>query len=87
MSIESHDRTDTIPLAADIARCEPADCVSQIRAKCARYQATIPKWGSVSDFSREHPGGTALCSGFIGSAATRVAKSPPRPPKRHWSEP
>lgn len=78
-----HERTPTIPLPADVSRCEPADCVSQIRAKCARYQATIPKWGSVTDFSREHPGGTALCSGFISSAGVRVAAAPPRPAKPH----
>lgn len=37
----SHDRTDTIRLPNEEARCEPAlPCV--VRGTCARYQAAIP---------------------------------------------
>ena len=73
----THDRTDTIPLTGDVARCEPSG-VCHVRGRCARYEASLPKYGgSMTDFSLTVAGGTALCDGYIGSATVRKAAEPP----------
>ena len=67
----SHDRSESIHLANDVARCEPSnECVS--RGSCARYQAALPAHRAIiADFSREPGGGTVVCSGYINSSAAR----------------
>ena len=80
----SHDRTDTIRLPAEEARCEPsAKCV--VRGTCARYQAAIPaKYGSVTDFSLDaNGGGTVLCAGYLNSHQYRNLPRPIARP-RHF---
>lgn len=58
------ERTDRIPLAADVARCEPSgECF--VRTNCARVKAAVPKFGSMTDFTIYALGGTALCPGYI----------------------
>lgn len=71
--MSDHERTASIPLPANIARCEPStDCA--VRGKCARYQSAIPKHGAVmQDYSLGHLGGTFLCPGYLDAAAVRKA--------------
>ena len=76
----SHDRSDAIRLPADIARCEPSRTCT-MRIKCARYQASIPKFGgSMTDFSLPSPlpnyGGTALCPGYINVTTLHTTPEP-----------
>lgn len=72
----THDRSETIPLAADIARCEPAK-PCPVRGTCARYQAALPAYHAVvADFSLD--GGGALCPEYIMSASVRKAAQPVR---------
>jgi hypothetical protein len=70
----NHDRSDSIPLAADVARCEPAKpCTA--RGTCARYQAAIPRHRAVlADYSVD--GGGVLCAGYINAASVRKAPQP-----------
>ena len=76
-----HDRTDTIRLPSDVSRCEPSgQCV--VRGTCARYQAEIPQYGSVADFSLDG-GGTVLCSGYLNSHQFRNLPRPIARP-RHF---
>ena len=78
-----HDRTDTIPLAADVARCEPSG-TCHVRGTCARYQSAIPTHGArLQDFSIDTAGGTALCSGYVDSRSVFKAAQPARPAKPH----
>ena len=79
----THDRTDTIRLPAEEARCEPSGkCV--VRGTCARYQAAIPQYGSVTDFSLDANGGrTVLCSGYLNSHQFRNLPLPIARP-RHF---
>ena len=68
-----HDRTDTIPLHASYARCEPTD-TCHVKGRCARYQAALPRHGAkMEDYSIQSCGGTALCPGYLDSAAVRKA--------------
>ena len=68
----THDRTDTIRLPNDVARCEPS-AKFVVRGTCARYQAAIPaKYGSMTDFSLDaNGGGTVLCAGYLNSHSYR----------------
>ena len=79
----SHDRTDTIRLPNEEARCEPAQpCV--VRGTCARYQAEIPTRNAVlSDFSTGPAGGTVLCAGYLNSHQYRNLPRPIAKP-RHF---
>ena len=75
----THDRSDRIPLPADVSRCEPAR-MCLVSSKCARYQAAFPPQGaSVGDFTSEIAGGTALCPGYIPTATLRRAEEAARP--------
>lgn len=57
-------RSATIPLLADVSRCEPEDCT--IKTKCARWRAWIHERSPVTDFSKSDiSGGTALCAHLI----------------------
>ena len=81
----NHDRTDTIRLPAEEARCEPsAKCV--VRGTCARYQAAIPaKYGSMTDFSLDaNGGGTVLCAGYLNSHQYRNLPREVKKPPRHF---
>ena len=79
----THDRTDTIRLPNDVSRCEPSGkCV--VRGTCARYQAAIPQYGSITDFSLDaNGGGTVLCSGYLNSHQFRNLPRPIARP-RHF---
>lgn len=79
----THDRTDTIRLPNDVSRCEPSGkCV--VRGTCARYQAAIPRHGSVTDFSLDaNGGGTILCAGYLNSHQYRNLPRPIARP-RHF---
>ena len=76
-------RSDRIPLAHDMSRCEPAACT--IKHRCARYLAILPRFGSIMDYSRQDlvTGGTALCDGYKDLAALRVATKP-APAVKKW---
>jgi hypothetical protein len=61
----SHERSDSIRLLGDMARCEPSGPCT-MRTKCARYMAALPKFGgSMADYAIATGGGTALCVGYI----------------------
>jgi hypothetical protein len=65
----SHDRSDAIRLPATSARCEPSGPCS-MRTKCARYQASLPRNGTMMDYTLlPGYGGTALCSGYVNVAS------------------
>ena len=73
----SHDRSDSIHLAADVARCEPSGACTA-RGSCARYQAALPRQRAImADFSVEPGGGTVVCGGYINSASVRKAVAAP----------
>ena len=75
----THERSDRIRLANDMARCEPSKATGSAYG-CARYKAAIPAHGgSVADFSLSagcHP----LCAGFVSINAPQaeVPKQAPR---------
>ena len=76
----SHDRTDRIPLAPNVPRCEPHDpgkCL--VRGKCAAYQAAMPTHGgTMGDFLTQPMGGTVLCPGYVDVRSVRIAAAPAR---------
>lgn len=81
--MSDHDRSDSIRLPVEEARCEPSGaCV--VRGRCARYQAFMPlKNASIEDYSIGPSGGSLLCRGFLSSGAfIRVA--PTARPPRHF---
>lgn len=81
--MSEHDRTDTIRLPAEEARCEPSGKCT-VRGTCARYQAFIPQRNaSIEDFSIGHAGGTVLCMGYLSSHAFRNMPRPAQKP-RHF---
>ena len=75
-------RTDSIPLPPDMARCEPVACT--MGARCARKLASIPPKGAsmVGAGSWSH-GGTALCAGYVNAASLTRKVSPVAPRKVH----
>jgi hypothetical protein len=77
------DRTDTIPLPAHEARCEPAACT--MRARCARRLAAVPPHATMKSAESWVAGGTALCVGFVDAAGLR--KQVMAPPVRRVHPP
>lgn len=76
------ERTDSIPLPPDMARCEPVACT--MGAHCARKLASIPpKGASMVGAGTWGHGGTALCAGYVDAAGLRRQANPPPPRKVH----
>lgn len=59
-------RTDRVWLANDVARCEPANKISNC-SSCGRYLAAIPPMGSVADFSLSHSIFAPYCPHYLSS--------------------
>ncbi len=77
------ERSDRIPLAADVSRCDPAN-PGRAAARCARRMASVLQGSPMTDFSQMPGGGcTVLCSGYmdVGALAQqqRLAQSIPAP--------
>lgn len=76
------ERTDSIPLPPDMARCEPVACT--MGARCARKLASIPpKGASMVGAGTWSYGGTALCAGYVSADGLRRQASPVAPRKVH----
>lgn len=74
-------RSDTVPLPADQARCEPS-AREPAAARCARALAAVPAVGAVmADYSIEPNGCCVLCNGYVDIQTLRktVAPAPARP--------
>jgi hypothetical protein len=71
-------RTDTVFLAADIARCEPSKPCDR-KEQCARYKAIIPAQGaSLGDFtSGNYMWAPVVCTYF--TAITKRTTKPAKP--------
>lgn len=78
-----HDRSETVPLAASEARCEPQQTCT-MRSRCARYSASIPKGAPLGDYSVEYLGGTALCNGFVDLKSLTKESKPAKREVKPW---
>ncbi len=78
------DRTDSIRLAHDEPRCEPAACT--MKSRCARKLAALPRpphQAKMSGVESWISGGTALCTGYVDAAGLRKAAMPSTPRRVH----
>lgn len=68
----THERDPYLRLDAAEARCEPSKPCA-VRARCARYVASLPKHGAkLDDWTAHDPsGGTYLCGGYLDAASIR----------------
>ena len=77
------DRTDSIRLPPDEARCEPVACT--MRARCARRLASVPPNATMVDAEAWINGGSAVCTGYINAAT--LHKLPAQPVARRVHPP
>lgn len=74
-------RTDSIPLPPEMARCEPVSCT--MSARCARRLASVPKYATLTGAGTWSHGGTALCTGYVDASGLRRQANPVAPRKVH----
>lgn len=76
-------RSDRIPLAAELTRCEPSK-PGQASFRCARALASVPTGTPMADYSTEPRGCAVTCVWYVDINSLRREVQQQRPAAKPW---